>query len=35
MTQETKQIFSIRKFSTGTHSALLGKASLALAATAI
>lgn len=35
MTQETKQIFSIRKFKTGTHSALLGKASLALAATAI
>ncbi|EPT35475.1 SspB-related isopeptide-forming adhesin [Streptococcus agalactiae] len=35
MTQETKQIFSIRKFSTGTHSALLGKASLALATTAI
>ncbi|HEO8394866.1 TPA: YSIRK-type signal peptide-containing protein [Streptococcus agalactiae] len=35
MSQETKQIFSIRKFKTGTHSALLGKASLALAATAI
>lgn len=35
MTQETKQIFSIRKFSTGTHSALLGKASLALATTAV
>ncbi|HGD0525593.1 TPA: YSIRK-type signal peptide-containing protein [Streptococcus agalactiae] len=35
MNQETKQIFSIRKFKTGTHSALLGKASLALAATAI
>lgn len=35
MTQETKQIFSIRKFKTGTHSALLGKASLALATTAV
>ncbi len=35
MTQETKQVFSIRKFKTGTHSALLGKASLALAGTAI
>ncbi|MHA2719567.1 YSIRK-type signal peptide-containing protein [Streptococcus agalactiae] len=35
MNQETKQIFSIRKFSTGTHSALLGKASLALVTTAI
>ncbi|MFZ7333557.1 YSIRK-type signal peptide-containing protein [Streptococcus pluranimalium] len=33
MNQETKQIFSIRKFKTGTHSALLGKASLALVAT--
>ncbi|AXJ14097.1 LPXTG cell wall anchor domain-containing protein [Streptococcus pluranimalium] len=35
MTRETKQIFSIRKFKTGTHSALLGKASLALATTAV
>ncbi|HEO6739413.1 TPA: YSIRK-type signal peptide-containing protein [Streptococcus agalactiae] len=33
MNQETKQIFSIRKFKTGTHSALLGKASLALVST--
>lgn len=34
MTQETKQIFSIRKFKTGTHSALLAKYGIALATTA-
>ncbi|MGT2755436.1 LPXTG cell wall anchor domain-containing protein [Streptococcus ovis] len=33
MNQETKQIFSIRKFKTGTHSALLGKYGIVLAAT--
>ena len=32
MNQETKQIFSIRKFKTGTHSALLAKYGIALAA---
>ena len=32
MTQETKQIFSIRTFKTGTHSALLAKYGIALAA---
>ncbi|PNY21523.1 hypothetical protein ASN88_01191 [Streptococcus parauberis] len=31
MTQETKEIFSIRKFKTGTHSALLGKFGVTLA----
>ncbi|HEN0691860.1 TPA: YSIRK-type signal peptide-containing protein [Streptococcus agalactiae] len=31
MTQETKEIFSIRKFKTGTHSALLGKFGITLA----
>ncbi|HEP4871684.1 TPA: YSIRK-type signal peptide-containing protein, partial [Streptococcus pyogenes] len=31
MNQETKQIFSIRKFKTGTHSALLAKYGIALA----
>ncbi|MCC9693460.1 LPXTG cell wall anchor domain-containing protein [Streptococcus agalactiae] len=35
MTQETKQIFSIRKFKTGTHSALLAKYGIALAASAV
>ncbi|MGV3293844.1 LPXTG cell wall anchor domain-containing protein [Streptococcus pluranimalium] len=34
MTQETKQLFSIRKFKTGTHSALLAKYGIALATTA-
>lgn len=31
MTQETKEIFSIRKIKTGTHSALLGKFGITLA----
>ncbi|MDG3142980.1 YSIRK-type signal peptide-containing protein, partial [Streptococcus suis] len=35
MSQETKQIFSIRKFKTGTHSALLAKYGLALVSSAI
>lgn len=35
MNQETKQIFSIRKFKTGTHSALLAKYGVALATTAV
>lgn len=35
MNQETKQIFSIRKFKTGTHSALIAKYGIALAATAV
>ena len=35
MTQETKQIFSIRTFKTGTHSALLAKYGIALAASAV
>ena len=35
MTQESKQIFSIRKFKTGTHSALLAKYGLALASAAV
>ncbi|MDG3143210.1 YSIRK-type signal peptide-containing protein, partial [Streptococcus suis] len=35
MSQETKQIFSIRKFKTGTHSALLAKYGLALVSAAI
>ena len=35
MNQETKQIFSIRKFKTGTHSALLAKYGIALAAATV
>lgn len=35
MTQETKQIFSLRKFKTGTHSALLAKYGIVLATTAV
>lgn len=35
MNQETKQIFSLRKFKTGTHSALLAKYGIVLAATAV
>lgn len=35
MTQETKQLFSIRKFKTGTHSALLAKYGIALATSAV
>ncbi|MHA2792753.1 LPXTG cell wall anchor domain-containing protein [Streptococcus agalactiae] len=35
MNQETKQIFSLRKFKTGTHSALLAKYGIALATTAV
>lgn len=34
MNQETKQIFSLRKFKTGTHSALLAKYGIVLATTA-
>ncbi|MFD3124029.1 YSIRK-type signal peptide-containing protein, partial [Streptococcus agalactiae] len=32
---QTKQIFSIRKFKTGTHSALLAKYGIALVASAV
>lgn len=35
MNQETKQIFSIRKFKTGTYSALLAKYGIALAAATV
>lgn len=35
MNQETKQIFSLRKFKTGTHSALLAKYGIVLATTAV
>ena len=35
MNQETKQIFSIRTFKTGTHSALLAKYGITLAAAAV
>ena len=35
MNQETKQIFLIRKFKTGTHSALLAKYGIALAAATV
>ncbi|MGT2845490.1 YSIRK-type signal peptide-containing protein [Streptococcus hongkongensis] len=35
MNQETKQTFSIRKFKTGTHSALLAKYGIALAAATV
>lgn len=35
MNQETKQIFSLRKFKTGTNSALLAKYGIALATTAV
>lgn len=35
MNQETKQIFSLRKFKIGTHSALLAKYGIALATTAV
>lgn len=32
---QTKEIFSIRKFKTGTHSARIAKLGIALAATAV